>query len=109
MASQGFEKIGMNPMTGELIRFSRDADKYDTPDSFIKAFAGDGAYSAMMTMVKYWDITYADDSGRMMSRDECLADIEAKAEEYKADGMQMMKYCVDKLLSKSEVLNRFYK
>lgn len=81
---------------------------YTTPDQFVSAFAGDGAYSAMRTLVKFWNLTYEDAYGRMMSREECLADIEAKAEQFKDDGMKLMRYCVEKFLAKPNVLRKLF-
>lgn len=77
---------------------------FKTTDEFVSAFAGDGAYSAMRTMVKFWNLTYTDAMGRMMSREECLADIETMAEQYKDNGMKLLEYCVEKLLSREDVL-----
>lgn len=77
---------------------------FKTTDKFVNAYAGDGAYSAMRTMVKFWNLTYTNATGRMMSREECLADIEAKAEQYKDNGMKLLEYCVEKLLSREDVL-----
>ena len=93
---------------GKPVLFSHNGEYYTTPVEFVSAFAGDGAYTAMRTLVKFWNLTYEDADGRMMSREECLADIEAKAEECKGDGMKLMRYCVDKFLANQEVLRKVF-
>lgn len=61
------------------------------PDSFVDAFMGDGAYNAMMTMIKVLGIRLKDDEGNVLSRDECIAEIETQA--VVLGGRGLMKYC----------------
>lgn len=63
------------------------------PDIFIDAFIGDGAYNAMMTMVKILGIRINGDNGKLLSRDECIAEIENQAAVL--DGRELMKFCND--------------
>lgn len=69
---------------------------------FVNAYIGDGAYSAMMTMVKFLNLTYADNQGRMLSREECISDIASKLAEFGCNGLLMFRYCSSKLLDSSE-------
>lgn len=75
--------------------------KFVVPESFIKAYAGDGAYSAMMTMVKHLNLCHNNDMGIALTRDECIADIKAKAELYREDGMKLLDYCREKFFDRS--------
>lgn len=63
------------------------------PDSFIDAFMGDGAYSAMMTMIKVLGIRLKDDEGKFLSRDECITEVETQAAVL--SGRELMEYCKD--------------
>lgn len=77
-------------------------------DSFANAFAGDGAYTAMMTLVKYHKLCYEDSEGRMMSRDECIVDIEQKAEEFKGDGMKLWDYLALKFEKRQDLQDTLF-
>lgn len=61
------------------------------PSIFVDAFMGDGAYNAMMTMVKILGIRIKGDDGKFLSRDECIVEIENQAAIL--DGRELMKYC----------------
>lgn len=63
------------------------------PSCFVDAFMGDGAYNAMMTMVKILGVRIKGDDGNFLSRDECIAEIENQATIL--DGRELMKYCKD--------------
>ena len=65
---------------------------------FVNAYTGDGAYSAMMTMVKFLNLTYADNQGRVLSREECISDISSKPMGLEYNGLLMFRYCSSKLL-----------
>lgn len=66
------------------------------PDAFVNAYAGDGAYSAMMTMVKYLGLTFDG-----LDRDACIAAIERKSNEVANDGRQLFAYCAAKFFDKN--------
>lgn len=82
--------------------FRQDQLEYQTPDSFLRAFAGDGACSAMTTMVKHLGLTHHGDSGMMLTRDASLADIEVKADLYREDGLKLLDYCSLKYFNRSQ-------
>lgn len=65
------------------------------PEAFVSAYAGDGAYNAMMTMVKYLGLNHTG------SRDSSIADIELKAREYAGDGRRMLVYCAQRYFNKA--------
>ena len=65
------------------------------PEPFVNAYMGDGAYSAMMTMVKYLNLSYR------ATRDECLADIEAKTAECGQDGRRLFRFCAMRFLDRN--------
>lgn len=71
-------------------------NKPSVPQAFMNAFAGDGAYNAMMTMVKYLKLYYKDDNGMQMTREQCIEDIKQKAKEFNYDGLKMLDYCQKK-------------
>lgn len=74
---------------------------YSVPAEFVNAYAGDGAYSAMMTMVKHLNLRYRGAADMTMSREECLADIEAKAKEFAGQGLRLLEYCAQKFFDRS--------
>ena len=63
---------------------------------FRNAFMGDGAYTSMMTLVKFLNLRYKDESGNMLTREQCIEDIENKAQELAYDGEQMFAYLTAK-------------
>lgn len=69
----------------------RELHSYVIPESFVNAYIGDGAYSAMMTMVKVLGLRPADDAGRQMDRDESISYINGKAEEM--TGYRLLRFC----------------
>lgn len=70
--------------------------KIKLPDEFVNAFVGDGAYTSMMTMVKFLGLTYSNDMGLALDRDGCIADINHKMREFGFDGRKMFDYCKKK-------------
>lgn len=68
--------------------------EFHCPDEFVDAYAGDGAYYAMMTMVKHLGLCYKDEYGRLLTRDECISEI--KREKEFSTGMQMLAFCEKK-------------
>lgn len=68
------------------------------PEAFVNAYAGDGAYYAMMTMVKHLNI-YIQDSWN--TRDESLAAIRQKSAEVGLDGRALFHYCGEKFFNKN--------
>lgn len=71
-------------------------DQLGIPAEYIKAYMGDGAYSSMITMVKFLDLRYHDDYGVVLTRDECIEGIEAKAAECAGDGEKLLDFCIEK-------------
>ena len=65
--------------------------KSTLPESFINAFKGDGAYNAMMTMVKILGLRLKNDNGKVLSRERCIQEIEYQAS--KLNGSQLLEYC----------------
>lgn len=63
----------------------------ELPDSFIDAYMGDGAYYAMMTMVKVLGIRLCDSAGRTLTRDECIQAIDGHAADM--NGRELMWFC----------------
>lgn len=61
------------------------------PNAFVDAFMGDGAYNAMMTMVKVLGIRIKDDDGKYLTRDKCITEIDNQAAVL--DGHELMEYC----------------
>lgn len=70
-------------------------NKMQVPE-YVKAFTGDGAYHAMMTMVKYLGLNLPG-----MTRDESIAEIERVAEDNKTYPNLLMEYCKEKFFDKS--------
>ena len=68
------------------------------PEAFVNAYAGDGAYYAMMTMVKYLNICIQDS---WSTRDESLAAIRQKSAEVGLDGRALFHYCGEKFFNKN--------
>lgn len=66
------------------------------PEAFVNAYAGDGAYSAMMTMVKYLGLSIDG-----LDRDASVAAIERKSKEVGSDGKQLFAYCAAKFFDKN--------
>lgn len=64
------------------------------PDCFIEAYMGDGAYNAMMTMVKILGIKIQNDRGRTMSRDNCITEINKRTSI--VNGRELLEYCKEK-------------
>jgi hypothetical protein len=61
------------------------------PSCFIDAYMGDGAYNAMMTMVKVLGIRIAGVNGQLLSREECINEIEKQAST--KTGRELLEYC----------------
>lgn len=61
------------------------------PDFFIDAFEGDGAYNAMITMVKLMDIRIKGKNDCLLRRDRCIKEIEKKSKQL--NGHELLKYC----------------
>lgn len=66
------------------------------PQDFIDAYMGDGAYNAMMTMVKVLDIRFDDGNGKLLTRDECINEIEEKAD--RSTGRELLEFCKETFL-----------
>lgn len=60
------------------------------PDEFVSAYAGDGAYYAMMTMVKFLHLNLP---GALATRDDSIAQIERMAEQTAPNGKLLFSYC----------------
>lgn len=78
-------------------RFSFTGIRTEWPDEFVDAYAGDGAYCSMMTMVKHLGLTYDDEFGRTLSREECIGEITGKAEH--STGMELLDFCEKKFFN----------
>jgi len=61
------------------------------PKVFITAFMGDGAYNAMSTMVKVLDLRMKTSDGRLLTRDECIDEIEKQSS--MLNGMELLIFC----------------
>lgn len=66
------------------------------PKEFENAFIGDGAFTSMMTLVKFLNLCYKDENGDMLTREQCIEEIENKALECAYDGEQMFAYLAEK-------------
>ena len=84
-----YDKCRMRTRQVESRRLTGHA--FPMPSSFVNAFMGDGAYNAMMTMVKILGIRIKGDDGKYLSRDECIAEIENQTAIL--EGRELMKYC----------------
>lgn len=78
-------------------------------DEFINAYVGDGAYSSMMTMVKYLGLRYKDDSGNELDRDECIHGIVNKVFDSVFDGAELMLFCKEKFFDSGVFKYKEYK
>lgn len=78
-------------------------------DEFINAYFGDGAYSSMMTMVKYLGLRYKDDSGNELDRDECIHGIVNKVFDLDFDGVELMRFCTEKFFDSGVFKYKEYK
>ena len=78
-------------------------------DEFINAYVGDGAYSSMMTMVKYLGLRYKDDSGNELDRDECIHGIVNKVFDSGFDGAELMLFCKEKFFDSGVFKYKEYK
>lgn len=76
--------------------------KNQLPDSFIDAFEGDGAYNAMMTMVKLMGLRIKGKTGKFLSQNASIKEIEKQAKEL--SGRKLMEYCKQTFFD-SEVFN----
>jgi hypothetical protein len=61
------------------------------PICFVDAYMGDGAYNAMMTMVKVLGIRISDSNGQLLSREDCIDEIENQAAV--KTGHELLNYC----------------
>lgn len=61
------------------------------PMSFINAYMADGAYNAMMTMVKLLNIRIKGSNGNTLTRDECINEIEKQSN--LLNGRELLEYC----------------
>ena len=84
-------------------------DKVKWADEFINAFTGDGAYSSMMTMVKYLGLRYKDDSGKELDRDECIHGIVNKVFDSGFDGAELLLFCKEKFFDSGVFKYKEYK
>ena len=66
------------------------------PEVFTNAFMGDGAFTSMMTLVKFLNLTYKDETGSLLTREQCIADIEGKAKDFGQNGEKMFEYLSEK-------------
>jgi len=66
------------------------------PQEFRNAFIGDGAFTSMMTIVKFLGLEYKDDAGNTLTNVQCVEDIENKAREFACDGEKMFDYLAEK-------------
>ena len=64
------------------------------PESFVNAFEGDGAYNAMMTMVKVFGARINDTNGNPLTRDGSVREIESQAATL--NGRQLLEYCKER-------------
>lgn len=78
-------------------------------DEFINAYVGDGAYSSMMTMVKYLGLRYKDDSGNELDRDECIHGIVNKVFDLGFDGAELLLFCKEKFFDSGVFKYKEYK
>lgn len=78
-------------------------------DEFINAYVGDGAYSSMMTMVKYLGLRYKDDSGNELDRDECIHGIVNKVFDSGFDGAELLLFCKEKFFDSGVFKYKEYK
>lgn len=65
--------------------------KLPLPQSFINAYMGDGAYNAMMTMVKVLNIRISKGNRGSLSRDESIREIEQRSAVL--SGRELLEYC----------------
>ena len=63
---------------------------------FLNAFMGDGALTSMMTIVKFLNLCYKDEAGNLLTREQCVADIESKVQTFGHDGEKMFAYLSEK-------------
>lgn len=61
------------------------------PACFVEAFEGDGAFNAMMTMVKVLGLRLKDSNGEDLSEEKSIRTIEEQAK--KLSGPQLLEYC----------------
>lgn len=66
------------------------------PKVFTNAFMGDGAFTSMMTLVKFFNLTYKNETGSSLTREQCIADIEGKAKDFGQNGEKMFAYLTEK-------------
>ncbi len=67
-------------------------------EEFVNAYVGDGAYNAMMTMVKYLNLIIP---GSLSTRESSIDEIERKADAVRRDGKQLFSYCCKNFFDKS--------
>lgn len=84
-------------------------DKVKWADEFINAYVGDGAYSSMMTMVKYLGLRYKDDSGNELDRNECIQGIVNKVLDSGFDGAELLDFCKEKFFDSGVFNYKEYK
>lgn len=77
--------------TRQIVTYRTNGYERPLPDSFVDAFMGDGAYNAMMTMIKVLGIRLKDDDGKFLSRDECIVEVETQAAVM--SGRELIEYC----------------
>lgn len=63
---------------------------YKVPASFVEAYMADGAYSAMMTMVKFWGVRIKK-GDTFLERDECICLINQKSKDLSC--IELLQYC----------------
>ena len=79
------------------------------PPKFLNAYMGDGAFSSMMTMVKYLGLRCCDYYGRTMSREECITEIANIVFDNNFNGGIALSYCVEKFFDSGVFNYREYK
>lgn len=66
------------------------------PSEYLNAYIGDGAFSSMMTMIKYLGLRCLDYCEEEMSRDECITEIAEMIFDNNFNGKMLLSYCVNK-------------
>lgn len=90
-------------------RHVSDGKFLNLPPKFLNAYMGDGAFSSMMTMVKYLGLRCCDYYGRTMSREECITEIANIVFDNNFNGGIALSYCVEKFFDSGVFNYREYK
>lgn len=89
------------------ISFEPELFGSEWPEEFVNAYIGDGVYCSMMTMVKYLGLCFKDDSGKTLTRDECIDIILRKAA--RSTGMELLDFCAEKFFGGSRGVFDYFK